>query len=337
MDIKHLFLSATAALFALALASCGGGGGDGGAPPGISYTGLTTPAAVTQSNAARLAGGAYQGRTTGNVLGGIMASAQANEMNSPATRPDTLALSETLRNAVAKIDVTALPKADLGAAVKTETITEQGSCGGGFSGSATYDDVTRNISSGAITFNNYCEEGVTLSGRITFSGKMNLGTQSPAIEKLDISFISLSGKSGADAFTASGSIAIDATVLLQVRTTINMVSRDDTTGKVFKMENFQLLGSVTPGVWVDISMTGRFYGPDDGYVDLTTPTTMPFRFAINAGVVAETPMQGELVVTGDKGAKARLVVVDTTDYNIDVDTDGDGTYENQIPGKWAGL
>ncbi|MDX1252471.1 MAG: hypothetical protein IDH49_09550 [Gammaproteobacteria bacterium] len=151
-----------------------------------------------------------------------------------------------------------------------------------------------------------------------------------------LSFISLSSKSGTDAFTASGSIAIDATVPLQVRTTINMVSRDDTTGKVFKMENYQLLGSVNPGAWVDISMTGRFYGPDDGYVDLTTPT--PFRFAISAaGMAAETPMQGEIVVTGDKGTKARLVAMNTTDYSIGVDADGDGTYENQLPGKWADL
>ncbi|MDX1253422.1 MAG: hypothetical protein IDH49_14470 [Gammaproteobacteria bacterium] len=196
MDIRHLFLSATAALFALVLTACGGGGGDGGTPPGISYTGLTTPATITQSNAARLAGGAYQGRTTGNALGGITASAQANEMNSPVTRPDTLALSETLRNAIAKIDVTALPKADLGAAVKTETISEQGSCGGSLSGSATYDDITGNITSGAITFNNYCEEGVTLSGRITFSGKMNLGTQPPTMAKLDISFGSSGSRVG---------------------------------------------------------------------------------------------------------------------------------------------
>ncbi|MFZ5594424.1 MAG: hypothetical protein ACOY4D_09255 [Pseudomonadota bacterium] len=336
MDIKHLFLSTTAALFALVLTACGGGGGDGGTPPGISYTGLITPAAITQSNATRLAGGAYQGRTTGNALGGVTASAQANEMNSLATRPDTLVLSETLRNAVAKIDVTALPKADLGAAVKTETISEQGSCGGNLSGNATYDESTGNITSGAITFNNYCEEGVTLSGRITFSGKMNLGTQPPTIAKLDISFISLSGKSGTDAFTVSGSIAIDVTVPLQVRTTINMVSRDDTTGKVFKMENYQLLGSVNPDAWVDISMTGRFYDPDDGYVDLTTP--MPFRFTINAtSVVAETPMQGELVITGDKDTKARLVAMNTADYNIDVDADGNGIYESQTRGKWADL
>ncbi|MBI2779979.1 MAG: hypothetical protein HYX62_09420 [Gammaproteobacteria bacterium] len=325
----------TAALiFTLALAGCGGGGGDGG-PSGITYAGLTTQAVVTQANAKNLAGGAYQGRATGNALGGVAASAQTNVTDHQINRPHTLALSETLRNAVGKIDVTTLPKADLGAAVKTETITEQGSCGGGFSGSATYDDVTGNISSGSITFSNYCSEGVTLSGRISFSGKVSVGTPTPTIQKIDMSFTSLSSKSGSDAFTTSGSIAIDATVPLQVLTTINMVMRDDTAGKVYKMENYQVFASVNPSVWVDVSMGGRFYGPDDGYVDLTTPT--PFRFYITAGVVAAAPSQGVLVVTGGNGTKASLVAISTTDYNINVDADGNGNYESQIPGKWADL
>ncbi len=123
---------------------------------------------------------------------------------------------------------------------------------------------------------------------------------------------------------------------LKVLTTINMVTRDDTAGKVYKMENYQLFASVNPGVWVDVSMTGRFYGPDDGYVDLTTPT--PFRFDIAAaGVVAVTPSQGELVVTGGNGSKATLIALSNTDYRIDVDADGDGILEKQIPGKWADL
>lgn len=325
----------TAALiFTLGLAGCGGGGGDGG-PSGIAYTGLTTQAVVTQANAKSLAGGAYQGRATGSALGGIAASAQTNVTDHQINRPLTLVLSETLRNALGKIDVTALPKPSLGAAAKTETITEQGSCGGNFSGSATYDDVTGNISSGAITFNNYCSEGVTLSGRISFSGKVNLGTQPPTLETINMSFTSLSGKSGSDAFTTSGNIAIDATVPLKVLTTINMVTRDDTAGKIYKIENFQLRASVNPGAWVDVSMTGRFYGPDDGYVDLTTPTL--FRFDIAGGVVAATPSQGELVVTGGNNTKASLVAISTTDYNINVDANGDGNYEGQIPGKWADL
>ena len=325
----------TAALiFTLALAGCGGGGGNGG-PSGTIYAGLTTQAVVTKTNAKSLAGGAYQSRATGNALGGVAASAQANVTSHQVARPYMLALSETLRCAVGKIDVAMLPKADFGAAVKTETITEQGSCGGGFSGSATYDDVTGNISSGSLTFNNYCNEGVTLSGMINFSGKVSVGTPTPTIEKIDMSFTSLSSKSGSDAFTTNGNIAIDATVPLQVLATINMVMRDDTAGKVYKMENYQLFASVNPSVWVDVSMGGRFYGPDDGYVNLTTPT--PFRFHITAGVVAATPSQGALAVTGANKSKATLVAINNTDYRIDVDTNGDGILEDQKSGKWTDL
>ncbi|MEQ6340979.1 MAG: hypothetical protein M3A44_04825 [Gammaproteobacteria bacterium] len=331
------FMPAIAMIFTLVLAGCGGGGGgDFGGPTLITYTGLTTQAVITQANAKSLAGCAYQGRSTGRALGGVAASAQTNVTDHQINHPLTLVLSETLRNALGKIDVTALPRANLGAAVKTETITEQGSCGGSFSGSATYDDVTGNISSGSITFNNYCNEGVTLSGKISFSGKVNLGTQPPTMEKLSMNFVALSGKSGSDAFTATGIVAIDATAHPHVLTTINMVSRDDTTGKVYKIENYQLLASASPGVLVDVSMTGRFYGPDDGYVDLATPQ-IPFRFYINNGVMDTTPSQGELVVTGDKGSKATLVTLNNTDYRIDVDENGDGTLEKQISGKWADL
>lgn len=80
---------------------------------------------------------------------------------------------------------------------------------------------------------------------------------------------------------------------------------------------------------------GRFYGPDVGYVDLAMPT--PFRYSITAGVVAATPSQGALAVTGANKSQATLVTLNNADYRIDVDENGDGILEKQILGKWTDL
>lgn len=69
-----------------------------------------------------------------------------------------------------------------------------------------------------------------------------------------------------------------------------------------------------------------------GTLNVNTPT--PFAGADRA--VSTKPDSGVLVITAGGNTKARLTTIDNTQYNIDADTDGDGTYETPITNPVGG-
>lgn len=90
--------------------------------------------------------------------------------------------------------------------------------------------------------------------------------------------------------------------------------------------------TVTDSVtYVEVEVSGEYYDPDYGYVVISTDTTL----VINEG--ADWPSSGVLIITGENDAKARLTAsVDT--YTIDVDADGNGSYETSLgPFNWSDL
>ena len=79
--------------------------------------------------------------------------------------------------------------------------------------------------------------------------------------------------------------------------------------------------------FVDISVTGRYYDHDHGYVDVSTEG--PFRFYEDEN----GPSSGKLVLTGADGSEggptmARMIVLDSETFQVDADTDGDGFFDD---------
>ena len=106
---------------------------------------------------------------------------------------------------------------------------------------------------------------------------------------------------------------------------MTMLLRDNTTGKVFWTNPYNMTLSEGSG-YVIFQVSGKYYHPDYGYVNISTPT--PFR--INSG--ATWPSQGVMILDGKTGiaggsTKARLTVVSSTNYMVEADTNGDGTYD----------
>jgi hypothetical protein len=78
--------------------------------------------------------------------------------------------------------------------------------------------------------------------------------------------------------------------------------------------------------YVDFQVSGKYYHPDYGYVNISTPTA----FRIYSGSV--WPSQGVLMLDGKTGiaggsTRARLTVISSNAYEVEADTDGDGTYD----------
>jgi hypothetical protein len=107
-----------------------------------------------------------------------------------------------------------------------------------------------------------------------------------------------------------------------VYATMNMMVRDDQAGEVFMVQNYQVqISEGSGGVEVEMAIDGRYYDPHEGYVDIDTTVT----FVIMYG--DDNPSSGVLTVTGANNSSARLTAISSTQCLVEVDADGDGTYE----------
>lgn len=301
-------------LTAFLVYGCGGGGGGGGTPAGVSYTGLTSQATINETNAVDLAEGAYTGGEIGGALGNFGAVQETG-----TGRPRYLQITQAIEEVIRRVDVHAPPGVVEAGAIVSESGVIDGTCGtspGNASYTVQMDDVTGEFS-GTMNFNSLCSEGIVISGATSFSGTIRLSDEE--LLQFRLSFSSLSGTMDGDSFTLEGSI--DYNYSPQDTITMEMFLRDNGTGKVYRVNNYVMTMSEGLG-YVQFAVSGRFYDPDYGYVDISTYA--PFR--INVG--QDLPSQGELLLAGKNGTKARLKVNSPTTFIVEADTDGDGEYDD---------
>lgn len=306
--------------FALLLPTCGGGGGGGGGGSGggggITYTGITTQAAIDSPNAKDLSTGAYMGGTVGTSLG--MLGSVEKEMTD---RPNYLDLTLAIKDALLRIDVHAPSGIVDAGAIISESGTISGPCGGNAQYAIQYDDITGNFSA-TISFNSFCSSGVKLTGNANFSGKVDVNTG--IFLQLSLSCDNLAVTGGSTSFTAK--MTIDFNFQASPFTaTMDILLRDNTTGKVSWVNNYSM--KVWEGSnYIEFELSGRYYHSDYGYVNISTPT----RFRINSN--ATWPSQGVMILDGKTSigggsTRARLTVVSSTTYRVEADTNGDGVYD----------
>ena len=323
-NLHYLWLAGVIALGLMTIVATGGGGGDGGGaggapPPGISYTGIKDPAPIDKNNAEGLTVGAYEGGRTGAAIGQL--GAVQTEQSGSIGYSRILKVSQVLEGSLRQVDLMSRSGETFIDKIYTETGTIDGNCGGSASYTISVDDQTGDFS-GSLSFSNYCEDGVTISGAVSFSGKVDLVTEE--LVRFSLSFSTLSGTSGSDSFTLNGSITTDLTVYPYVMT-MSMLLRDNSTDKVYWVKDYTMI--VTEGAgYMDVELSGTYYDPDYGYIAFIT--TVPFRISYGD----ESPSAGTLIVTGETGSAggstmARLTVLSSTTYQVEADTNGDGTYD----------
>ncbi len=308
----------------LALAACGGSGGGGASA--VTYAGATTQAAVTNENAEELATTAYQGGNSGGsfALVGVVTDS-ADGSGSGTAR--ALTVARVLEDAVraARFSADTSPQVAVGATQSVSGQLDPGTCGGTASYSGTMNDVTGAISA-TFTFSAWCNDGVTVSGRVTASGTIDV--DAGELVELEFSFTVLTVSDGTDEFSGTGTIT--ASFGTNESMTIDMDFRG-TDGVTFRVTNLVL--TVTPTVdGENLTIEGRFYHPVHGYVDVTTPQAL----AVVTGDVF--PSSGEILVSGSSGSKARLTALSSTEFQVEVDADGDDAYETTLgPLTWGAV
>jgi hypothetical protein len=315
------FLLSWTLLLCPAVIDCGGTGGDSGAAPGLTYSGATAQALITSENAQAITANAMDDGMGGAGTAGIAGLDEASRAEDGTGRPILLGVAMVMESAVAEMDRQSKAQSNPTSALQSDADTYSGSCGGKYSYNIKYDTVT-GVFSGSLVFNGYCEGGVTLNGSTYFSGVLNIGMEQ--VDSCTMRFNSLTGTASSVSETMGGQVYLAqsgaATML-----TMDMMVRDNNTGRVCKIENYQMDRN-DRGTHADITVNGRFYDPDYGYVDLETTT------AFLAAYADDYPYAGQLVASGEIGTaggptRARLTALSATQCQVEADTDGDGAYD----------
>lgn len=325
-------------LLSVVITACGGGGGGGGGdgPQPVTYSGVTTQAEITSTNADTLAAGAI---VAGDVAGTTLVVGAADTQTAPpSTR--TVAAVKALRKSLTRLNYRQGSVA--AGALVSDSDTVFGACGGSLSYSITVDDVTGDFS-GSITFKNFCEDGDRLSGGIGFSGNINpstLSTFDPQFTWISLNIPIISVSVGSDSFALSGSISVSgisyAGSTLASETVSLTVNVRDGASRICRIENLQFTVTYnSPSLGTDrvVIASGRFYWHPHGYVDVVSTTDLLMRDT------DDYPYAGVLVITGRTNSKARLTALNTVPltYTIEVDANGDDTYEFSATRNWADL
>lgn len=291
------------------LAGCGGGGSSAPA-----YSGATTQAAVTTSNAKALSVDAYSGSQLSGAAAGV-----AKETGSGSGSGQPALLQEAagiVKQSVGTVVGRQKTTAKSVAATVQNTIY-------GFSGSFTYSisyNQTTGDFSGTISFSQYMatSTSTTLSGSITFSGNYSPGLynnqDSGALSgSLTVHLNNLTGTCNSKSFTLNGSMTYSISGTTDT-VTMSVVLTDNVSGRTYWVRNFTL--TLTGS---SLTVSGTYYDPVHGYVIISTVTPL------TVSSVDATPTAGQLLFTGFNGTRARLTF-SGTGYTLEADTAGNGTY-----------
>ena len=297
---KRLFLASAA--FSL-LVGCGGGGSSTSGTP--AYSGITTQATITTSNAKALSSDAYSGSMLSSGISGVAKEAGNNSGQSALLQETANILENSVRTIVATPKATA----------KVVAATAQNSVNGysgSFSYSISYDQISGAFT-GTITFLQYKETSTsgTLSGSITFSGVIIPATGKFA--SLTINISNVSGIDGSKSYRLDGVETYSNSGPTET-VTMTVVLTDNVSGRTYWIKDFTLTLTGT-----SLSVAGTYYDPIYGYVVISTITPL------TASTIDSTPTSGQLLFTGSNGTKVRLTFT-SSGSTVEADTVGNGTY-----------
>ena len=242
--------------------------------------------------------------------------------------------SEALAQAIQRADLSQLP--DPNAATVID-VTNQlpGNCGGQMAYTGTEDDASREFRA-TFTFTDYCQDDTTFSGTATATGQTDATL---VFEHLSLSFDALTIVTNGDSFTSNGyEIITPSTSSFNVK--MNMLLQDDASTLVYKMDQLEFVVEQSSG-YVDLGITsGRYYDPNYGYVDLSTPTFLHILdgdYWPSSGILKGTGVAGAFTDTSLINTSASFTALSNTTYQLDLDSNADGTSNSTTTGLWADL
>jgi hypothetical protein len=281
-----------------------------GSDTSTDFAGRTSQAVIDSTNAKDLSGGAFAGGITGfeAASAGFYQDSMMTQIG--AFRP--LRLPLVLQDSLQKVETASTVVDPFKPAVETKRGILQGGCGGRLSYSIDFI-VKSGFFNGSFSFENYCDQGITLAGETDIDG--TYGVDTGDYTTAHFSFASLSDGT----ITLEGDISIDF-LHPPISATFSAHSKDSESGQVYWIKDYSMNITKFAG-YIEIEIFGTFYHPDHGFVNLTT--TEPF-------IVHDEddwPTSGLFVIQGEKNTQAELSALDQLTCSVAADTDGDGVFD----------
>lgn len=299
----------TTVLFSFAMAACGGGGGSTGG--GVAYSGATTAAQINDQNAVEMSQSVIGAKDTGSAVAVVSAAEAEN-------RAEIIQLARTLAGVAKKRGENrpTFPDSPVFAGVQ-DSGTDYG-CTGTVRWSWTANEINGDYTE-TLTFTDYSDDCLSyLNGTIRFASSGSRET---------LSFESLNYQAGGANWTLGGTMVYQAVSTYVDRMTMNLVQRDELTGKTYKLENYVIEDDLNNQ---SISISGKFYHHDHGYVTISTPMLLTYD---STGAL----IGGSLRIEGANNASVTVTFNSDASYAVAVDGDGDGAAEQTIDCTSTGM
>jgi hypothetical protein len=317
------------------LSACGGGGGGGGGSGGtiqnttpLVYTGSTSQAIVTASNA---------GKIIANALGGS-GTAAAGAVTGVAVAGPVLPRSAGL-NTMGRRLAQALRREPIGMALPSTLLSgmnmdrSQPCDAGSMLMSGMLDDVTHRGTL-AVSYSD-CRYGPdTISGQAT----LRVDALDPTIGTVTdgtFTFSRLNFRTATANWDMGGWIQMQTSLATSTETlTQDIVMLDNATGSMFNAQVVlvHVYNSLVMPTRFTQAMTGRIFDRTEGFVDIATPTLFVYPDATQ-----EFPSSGEAVFTGSGGTSIRAIALSHRAVALALDVDGDGTRDRIATLGWSDL
>ena len=311
----------------LLLGGCGGGSSsDDGDGAEIIYSGSTEQAVISEENgqelvASSMSAGVTSAAVSTSVTASVDNASDQGRITLQALNP-LIALVTDLQT----VDISGEDYEAVSAALHSHTRTVEGDCGGTRTVTLSYDD--DGIFTAAVEYDSYCNNAVTIVGDAEFSGTLNIETEQYVNYVAEFDDLSLS--TDTIAYSIDGSIDTDvSTSGLDMLMTLNVL--DETENRVYRIEDYSYSITFTDSAY-NYAISGRFYHPDYGYVSLETTEI----FYVNND--EDYPYAGQIVVTGASSTAVSLTALSSSECQVDIDVNGDGTYDISTgPIPWTAL
>lgn len=289
------------------------------------YKGVTSQAKITAKNADDLAATSIK---SGNQ------SASAGSASA--------AKSQTIGKVRAKV-LSKLGGRAVGDPVTSGTFgpeIEAGTCAANPGKSTTTGTIVANSTGGldvkaTVVMDQMCtvQDGIEVVENGTLRVAFTLDTTTFEMDEITATFDMYTTEDADGVSTLNGGITVSGLGLTNtsgaLTMTMTLEGSDPDTG-AFKVENLIVTMSTTVQGYVSMTMAGKVYDEEFGFVEIETTAAIVMDADGNV-------IDGTMVVTGANGTKATINVADADNITTTVDTDGDGDTDATLDASWTEL
>ncbi|MDH3219194.1 MAG: right-handed parallel beta-helix repeat-containing protein [Gammaproteobacteria bacterium] len=332
-SLRGIFLGIVYLVGILGIVASGGGGGSAS----ISYAGNTDPAVISRTNAARLVGNIFIGRTiVGSGSGG---AARIDTSIDTSSRGIGLAqipgrLTRKLRNAMQSSP----DFVSRSTTVRARTDVDETEPCDNNDGSIRITGFIEDNGTGTLTldFINCRDGNEILDGKITVRvNAFDFGFFLPTDAVYSFTVLSLSSSTYSASIDGSVHSQISLSTQTEQLTVDRLVARNNATGEMIMIAN-QVSVVVFDSIFAPSSLsetiTGRIYDSTHGYVDFATIAPIIF-----SSITQDYPDGGQVLLTGSLNSAIRVIVISDTHSLLDLDLDGDSAFEIAVTLSWTEL